>query len=383
MYALGVVKSAGGHPDCRTGWLLAGWLAGWVAGVSGASRPLGISLLSPLSSPLSPLSLTPSHGANWCPMNAEERFLFDLCGYIVVRDVLSPATVGAANAAVDAHYRDAVAAQHMKGREQVARPDTARWDLRGMLGWTDRAPFVEMLAHPKLVRFINEICGRGFRMDHAPTLITQTQGSGADGSDVGLHGGTQGRFNPASYYVWRNGRMHNGLIVVSFQLSDCPPGCGGLAVVAGSHKGNVPWPEGAPRNPATCPENLREFVTQVSCKAGDAVIFTEATMHSTLPWSAAHQRRSVLFRYSPANSAFGGGRHAFDSEHRVGDTWPASWYRGLTDPQRAVLEPPYVTGLERPTLDDRGDLTDEAKRLLQEYGWEGIGRNPRQVSPKL
>ena len=98
-------------------------------------------------------------------MDASERFLFDLAGYIVVKDVLSPAVVAAANAAVDAHHAEAVVAEHMKNREHADGPDTARWDLRGMLGWEDRAPFVEMLAHPKLVRFVNEICGAGFRMD--------------------------------------------------------------------------------------------------------------------------------------------------------------------------------------------------------------------------
>jgi hypothetical protein len=217
----------------------------------------------------------------------------------------------------------------------------------------------------------------------APTLITQTKGSGVDGSDIGLHGGAQGSFSPSSYYHWQNGRMHNGLIVVSFALSDCPPGMGGLAVVPGSHKGNVAWPEGVSRNPATCPEHLREFVKQVSCKAGDAVLFTEATMHSTLPWTAEHQRRSILFRYSPANSAFGGGRHAFDSEFRVGDAWPEGWYDGLSDAQRAVLEPPYVVGLERPTLDDSGELTELGRELVEQNGWDGIGRNPRGAKPKL
>ena len=109
---------------------------------------------------------------------------------------------------------------------------------------------------------------------------------------------------------------------------------------------------------------------------GDVVIFTEATMHSTLPWTVDYQRRSVLFRYSPANSAFGGGRHAFDSEFRVGDAWPAEWYAGLSDAQRAVLEPPYVTGLERPTLSDSGELSAEGQRLISQFGWEGIGQNP-------
>jgi hypothetical protein len=113
------------------------------------------------------------------------------------------------------------------------------------------------------------------------------------------------------------------------------------------------------------------------------VLFTEATMHSTLPWTAEHQRRSILFRYSPANSAFGGGRHAFDSEFRVGDAWPEGWYDGLSDAQRAVLEPPYVVGLERPTLDDSGELTELGRELVEQNGWDGIGRNPRGAKPKL
>ena len=107
----------------------------------------------------------------------------------------------------------------------------------------------------------------------------------------------------------------------------------------------------------------QEFIKQAVCKAGDVVIFSEATTHGTLPWTADYQRRSVLFRYSPANVDFAGGRHAFDQEHRRGNAWPESWYEGLTDAQRAVLEPPYVTGLERPVLGDDGDL-DEASREL-------------------
>eukprot|EP01051_Picozoa_sp_SAG22_P001552 SAG22_NODE_62_length_23371_cov_84.500602_18_plen_189_part_00 len=123
-------------------------------------------------------------------MDADEVFLFDLCGYIVVKGVLTPQEVAAANAAIDRNEESAVISGHAKGTAAVPdgkqRGDTSRWDLRGMLGWGagDREPFQRMLAHPKLVRYVNTICGSGHRMDHAPTLITQTQGSPAGG----LHG---------------------------------------------------------------------------------------------------------------------------------------------------------------------------------------------------
>ena len=84
------------------------------------------------------------------------------------------------------------------------------------------------------------------------------------------------------------------------------------------------------------------------------VIFTEALTHGTLPWTMPYDRRSVLYRYSPANSAYAGGRHDMDSDHRAGPAWPLSWYNGLTDVQRAVLEPPYHPRHQRPILGNDG-----------------------------
>eukprot|EP01052_Picozoa_sp_SAG31_P005444 SAG31_NODE_239_length_19453_cov_5.539888_16_plen_69_part_00 len=61
---------------------------------------------------------------------------------------------------------------------------------------------------------------------------------------------------------------------------------------------------------------------------------------------------------------------------------PENWYDSLTDAQRAVLEPPYVPGLERPVLGDDGELTPASMALIEEHGWDGIGRNP-YISSKL
>jgi hypothetical protein len=302
-------------------------------------------------------------------MDAGELFLFDLCGFIVVKGVLTPEEVAAANAAVDAH--DPVHQGHRKSQLDAPanQKGSSRWDFRGMLGWEGaaREPFTRMLGHPKLTRYVNTICGRGHRMDHAPTLITQTKGS-PSGT---LHGSSGPGFNPASYYVWKDGQMHNGLIVCSFQLVDCPEGAGGLAVVPGTHKGNVTMPAEMRRF-----EKHQEFIKQVTCEAGDCVIFSEATTHGTLPWTADYQRRSVLFRYSPANSAHAGGRHPFDAGYRAGPAWPRSWFEGLSDAQRAVLEPPYVIAQQRPELGDDGELTEAGRALIDAHGWDGIGHNP-------
>ena len=54
-------------------------------------------------------------------MDAQETYLFDLCGYIVVPGVLTPEEVAAANTSVDAHAANALHQSHRKGNE--ALPD--------------------------------------------------------------------------------------------------------------------------------------------------------------------------------------------------------------------------------------------------------------------
>ena len=62
-------------------------------------------------------------------------------------------------------------------------------------------------------------------------------------------------------------------------------------------------------------------------------------MHGALPWTADRQRRLALFRFAPANFAYGRG-------------YLAGFGEGVMDlctpQQRAVLEGPYATRLERP-----------------------------------
>ena len=45
----------------------------------------------------------------------------------------------------------------------------------------------------------------------------------------------------------------------------------------------------------------------ITCRAGDAVIFTEAVTHGTLPWRSERERRSLLYRYTAANLAYATG----------------------------------------------------------------------------
>jgi ectoine hydroxylase-related dioxygenase (phytanoyl-CoA dioxygenase family) len=185
-----------------------------------------------------------------------------------------------------------------------------------------------MLTHPRIVPYLNELLGKGFRVDHQPVLLTMNQG--AEG--FRFHGSSGPGFDPNQYYIVRNNRMHNGLTVVAYQLTDAGPGDGGFAVVPGSHKGNFAAPRSLLRY-----EAYQDQIRQIVCPAGGAIIFTEAVTHGTRPWVASHQRRSILTRYTAGNMAY------------VPAPPVPEWADERT---RKVLEPPYHTRLDRPVLED-------------------------------
>src|SRR5258708_30848323 len=96
--------------------------------------------------------------------------------------------------------------------------------------------------------------------------------------------------------------MRCGMVVLQFQLADVPAGAGGFCCIPGSHKANYPCPKELLRMEAD-----REALTQPVCKAGDLLIFKEATTHGTLPWKAPHEPRSLLYPFSPPHPHFASG----------------------------------------------------------------------------
>lgn len=88
-------------------------------------------------------------------ISSRDKFLFDLNGYIVVRNVLTPGEVSTANGAIDAR------SAHMKERGLEVRnaksntplaAEHGRKDLGGILEWgADSNIFRSIVDHPKLM----------------------------------------------------------------------------------------------------------------------------------------------------------------------------------------------------------------------------------------
>ena len=240
-------------------------------------------------------------------MTEEEKFIFDLEGYLIIKNILTANEVDEMNQMID-------------DGDRSGPPST----------WGE--PFKNLIDNSKILPYLLELIGPYVRIDHDYAMFMQsgisTGGRLHGGEDGGRPGGPEGDH----WYKYRDGIIRNGLCVVTYNLAPAKVGDGGFACVPGSHKSNIACPDSIRRY-----ENHTENVRQITSKAGSVVIFTEAVIHGTLPWTADHPRRSVMTRYTAGNMAY----------------VPASPVPDWADErQRRVMEPPYNSILNRPFLED-------------------------------
>ncbi|MBM3213610.1 phytanoyl-CoA dioxygenase family protein [Candidatus Poribacteria bacterium] len=239
-------------------------------------------------------------------MTDHERYFFDVNGYLVLEDVLSQEQI--------AHLREVIERQKLPPATDAIESQR----FGGFFLWDQG--FRDMLTQPRILGVLKELLGEKLRLDHAYGIVMSTSNVGLQ-----LHGGAA-PYDPAQYYIYRNGRMYNGLTVASWALVDVGPDDGGFCCIPGSHKGNIPLP-----NDVRHFEAHRDWVRQVPQKAGSVVIFTEALTHGTLPWRAPYDRLSILLKYSPAHEAWGRANPPSPELDAL-----------LDDAQKRLFEPPYI-----------------------------------------
>lgn len=259
----------------------------------------------------------------------EERYLFDLRGYLVVEDVLGAAQLEELNDRLDGYDlwgqtpgEDLFFDFWKNDERQISAGPLHAWDK----------PFRDLISHPRMIGYLADFLGPHFRYDHGHAMVMRK-----GGSPFGLHGGRV-PWAPAISYEVIDGQIRSGLLVVQYALGDMGPDDGGFCALPGSHKANFACPAGF--EPLTDPG---PWIERVALRAGSALIFTEALTHGTLPWAADHERRALFYRYSPGHAAFVG-PYREDGRERPGGAYPpadaaADDWHPLA---RRILEPPYV-----------------------------------------
>jgi hypothetical protein len=249
-------------------------------------------------------------------MTDEEKFRFDLQGFLVVEDVLSASECLELSRLADEAWPE------QPGDGPLRRTSfVSRWHPR----------YLDLIDHPTILPLLIELLGSRLRIDHDYSIFMKT-GAGANA----LHGGPRIR-ETDHWYHYQDGIMRNGLTVATWALSDAGPGDGGFACIPGSHKTN--FLKNLPRDVHNF-EREPDYVVQPELRAGSVLIFTEALIHGTRAWRADHERRTVLYKYSPPHSTWA-----------VAPYDPAK-YPDATDQQRRLMAPPSVEAHARVVEDD-------------------------------
>jgi ectoine hydroxylase-related dioxygenase (phytanoyl-CoA dioxygenase family) len=215
-------------------------------------------------------------------MTPEERYRYDVSGYLLIEDAIEPDALTKLNQRLDLWEQKAVA-QHQQMSETV-NPEVRYDDILNQ-----EPSLLPLVTNPLTLPYIDEMVSR-------PRLKSTWLTFKFKGGTTTSHSNHTPSVTHNFYHF--NGRIHHNLFQVFYAMRDIPPGGGSLQVIAGSHKANYPAPPDAA---------LEEMWVEIPMKAGSVLLFTHDLRHRSLNRSAA-VRRTVIFTYCPgviANS-FGG-----------------------------------------------------------------------------
>ena len=267
-------------------------------------------------------------------MNDQEKYLFDLRGYLVVRNALTDGQVADLARIFEEDTEAREKGYKGSDRTRIHNEDGLAWSSASLLEYG--GPYIDLIDLPAIAPYLECLLGPHYRLDHDYIKVDRAdrdkglflhgggQGAGRGRDHVGPHDGGQ------CYYRYNNDRMYNGLVAVAYELKTVKPGDGGFACVAGSHKANFGLPEEWRIRKSQ--DDMHECVDRVAVNAGDAIIFTEACSHGTVPWQGDGERWTIFYKYCPHAVAWGPCYYNSDN------------YPGLTESQRLMLMPPSAYG---------------------------------------
>ena len=227
--------------------------------------------------------VTNADGKPVVPLTDEQKYLFDMRGWLLIPGVLT---------AAEAAEMRSFCTRLKNDPESI--PESDRSTLGG--------PLQQLADHPVVVGFMNEFVAHpelssqvcyGFRQE-STNLVYRTAGDGVFGPH---NGNGLLRFpGDSHHYQCIPGKAHSGLSRVMWELNAVDKGDGGTLLVTGSHKAVFPAPD-ALQDPSW--PNWDTY----SCPEGSVLFFTEALTHSAQLWTNPNRPRVAIFScYNTVNS---------------------------------------------------------------------------------
>ena len=223
-------------------------------------------------------------------MTDEQRYLFDLRGYLHLKNAMSEEELTAARAA---------AQRYVNTPPEELSEGFGLDGIRHLHGFAFDRTLERLALHPAIWPILKELT------NNKPRLVSGTlrvdPAAAGDSRALRLHCARDDWGWDSVRYEVRDGHIYCDDLVIFPYLSDVHPGDGGLLVVPGSHRCMFERPPELFNNGVIeSLEELPEGVVNVTPKAGDFVVMNELVTHGALPWTPANRMRMMLvLRYRP------------------------------------------------------------------------------------
>ncbi|GAB4461967.1 MAG: hypothetical protein OHK0029_28070 [Armatimonadaceae bacterium] len=268
------------------------------------------------------------------PVSPMEEYLFDLRGFLILKNALDKDHLVQMNAILTeitslepplrvGEWYGYVHAHNYGGAEGI--------NLQQI--YEAGEPFERLIDHPAWIEKVKHfVGGKGtFDWHHGPLFIDENFANlRGPGEAIGLHsGGAEGV--KRTQFRYHNGRFQCGQINILMALTDIGPGDGATMVIPGSHKSNLIHPHlmqsGMKAGEVRSVDGV-EGAIEVHLEAGDALLFVDAICHGSAKRVNAGERRIVVYRYGPS---WGNFRHPYQASEEL--------LQRLTPEQRRIVYP--------------------------------------------
>jgi ectoine hydroxylase-related dioxygenase (phytanoyl-CoA dioxygenase family) len=238
-----------------------------------------------------------------------EIYLFDLRGYLILKNALTADEVAALNAGIDA----LMPAENGEWIGHVHSTNFGANDGQNFQQIYEAGePFEKLIDHPSWFEKVKYFVGGEGSFDalHGPLFIDENFANiRGPGEAIPLHSGAH-ECVKRTQYMFKNGKFMCGQVNILMALTDMMPGDGATMIIPGSHKSNFAHPHFAQHDWNSAPSvDGVEGAIEANMKAGDALLFVDAISHGAAKRTNPGQRRNIVYRYGPS---WGNFRHGYE-----------------------------------------------------------------------
>lgn len=281
-----------------------------------------------------------------------DEYLFDLRGYLMLENAIDADHVAEMNAALDT-YLDLEPGEWRGWVRRSPANSATTIHLHQLFEMGE--PFQRLIDHPSWIDHLTRFIGGddGLFIDES---FADIRGKSAA---TKLHSGAHKR-RIRTQYRYHNGEFRCGQINILLALTDVGPGDGATMVIPSSHKSNLTHPAFDSGAGTGGLEGV-EGATEVSYKAGDALMFVDCMAHGSAERVNDGERRILIIRYGPH---WGTDRYGYQPSPEL--------IAQLTPERRQIVQPlpPVMPPTEQQRYPDRD--RSEGRQAIKTYRsrWE-------------